>query len=434
MKSKKILIVGAGFSGAVIGRQLAEKGHQVHIIDQRDHIGGNSYDARDSETNVMVHVYGPHIFHTDNETVWNYVNKHAEMMPYVNRVKATVNGQVFSLPINLHTINQFFSKTCSPDEARALIAEKGDSTIADPQTFEEQALRFIGKELYEAFFKGYTIKQWGMQPSELPASILKRLPVRFNYDDNYFNHKFQGMPKCGYTQMIKSILNHENIKVDLQREFIVDERTHYDHVFYSGPLDAFYGYQYGRLGYRTLDFKKFIYQGDYQGCAVMNYCSVDVPYTKYWFLDQDIMNKVFYSRVTFLPLEWNVYHGNGNTDDFFPNLKFATYMKFLAARKKPKMIHYAGENKPWNTEKVDFYDDFIENIANTPWEMEIYKRQMSLAASIGLTHSEPQQQILFQTKIKNVLMPYVNKYAPIGTSRRNMMTKYYYKVRRAILG
>ncbi|MGF5023747.1 UDP-galactopyranose mutase [Klebsiella pneumoniae] len=243
-------------------------------------MGGNSYDARDSETNVMVHVYGPHIFHTDNETVWNYINKHAEMMPYVNRVKATVNGQVFSLPINLHTINQFFSKTCSPDEARALIAEKGDSTIADPQTFEEQALRFIGKELYEAFFKGYTIKQWGMQPSELPASILKRLPVRFNYDDNYFNHKFQGMPKCGYTQMIKSILNHENIKVDLQREFIVDERTHYDHVFYSGPLDAFYGYQYGRLGYRTLDFKKFIYQGDYQGCAVMNYCSVDVPYTR----------------------------------------------------------------------------------------------------------------------------------------------------------
>lgn len=280
MKSKKILIVGAGFSGAVIGRQLAEKGHQVHIIDQRDHIGGNSYDARDSETNVMVHVYGPHIFHTDNETVWNYVNKHAEMMPYVNRVKATVNGQVFSLPINLHTINQFFSKTCSPDEARALIAEKGDSTIADPQTFEEQALRFIGKELYEAFFKGYTIKQWGMQPSELPASILKRLPVRFNYDDNYFNHKFQGMPKCGYTQMIKSILNHENIKVDLQREFIVEERTHYDHVFYSGPLDAFFGYQYGRLGYRTLDFKKFTYQGDYQGCAVMNYCSVDVPYTR----------------------------------------------------------------------------------------------------------------------------------------------------------
>lgn len=280
MNSKNILIVGAGFSGAVIARQLAEQGHRIRIIDLRDHIGGNSYDARDPQTDVMVHVYGPHIFHTDNETVWNYVTQHAEMMPYVNRVKATVNGQVFSLPINLHTINQFFAKTCSPDEARALIAEKGDSSIQEPKTFEEQALRFIGKELYEAFFKGYTIKQWGMEPSQLPASILKRLPVRFNYDDNYFNHRFQGMPKLGYTKMIESIANHENITIELQQSFNAEEREKYDHVFYSGPLDAFYSYQYGRLGYRTLDFEKFTWQGDYQGCAVMNYCSLDVPYTR----------------------------------------------------------------------------------------------------------------------------------------------------------
>ena len=280
MNSKNILIVGAGFSGVVIARQLAEQGHHIRIIDQRDHIGGNSYDARDPQTDVMVHVYGPHIFHTDNETVWNYVTQHAEMMPYVNRVKATVNGQVFSLPINLHTINQFFAKTCSPDEARALIAEKGDSSILEPKTFEEQALRFIGKELYEAFFKGYTIKQWGMEPSQLPASILKRLPVRFNYDDNYFNHRFQGMPKLGYTKMIESIANHENITIELQQSFNAEEREQYDHVFYSGPLDAFYSYQCGRLGYRTLDFEKFTWQGDYQGCAVMNYCSLDVPYTR----------------------------------------------------------------------------------------------------------------------------------------------------------
>lgn len=280
MNSKNILIVGAGFSGVVIARQLAEQGHHIRIIDQRDHIGGNSYDARDPQTDVMVHVYGPHIFHTDNETVWNYVTQHAEMMPYVNRVKATVNGQVFSLPINLHTINQFFAKTCSPDEARALIAEKGDSSILEPKTFEEQALRFIGKELYEAFFKGYTIKQWGMEPSQLPASILKRLPVRFYYDDNYFNHRFQGMPKLGYTKMIESIANHENITIELQQSFNAEEREQYDHVFYSGPLDAFYSYQYGRLGYRTLDFEKFTWQGDYQGCAVMNYCSLDVPYTR----------------------------------------------------------------------------------------------------------------------------------------------------------
>ncbi|EBM6814355.1 FAD-dependent oxidoreductase, partial [Salmonella enterica] len=173
MGCKKILIVGAGLSGAVIARQLAEQGHVVKIIDQRSHIGGNAYDARDEQTGIMVHVYGPHIFHTDNETVWDYVNKYAKMMPYINKVKATVNGQVFSLPINLHTINQFFGVACSPDDARKLLLQKCDSTILEPQNFEQQALRFIGEELYEAFFKGYTIKQWGLHPSALPASVLK---------------------------------------------------------------------------------------------------------------------------------------------------------------------------------------------------------------------------------------------------------------------
>lgn len=280
MQRKKILIVGAGLSGAVIARQLAEQGHVVNIIDQRSHIGGNAYDARDEHTGIMVHVYGPHIFHTDNETVWNYVNKYAEMMPYINKVKATVNGQVFSLPINFHTINQFFGVACSPDDARKLLLQKCDSTILEPQNFEQQALRFIGEELYEAFFKGYTIKQWGLHPSALPASVLKRIPVRFNYDDNYFNHKFQGIPKFGYTQMVKSIVEHENIAVELCRSFTQEMRTDYDHVFFSGALDAFYSCQYGRLEYRTLDFKKIICQSDYQGCAVMNYCSIDTPYTR----------------------------------------------------------------------------------------------------------------------------------------------------------
>jgi len=280
MNSKKILIVGSGFSGAVIGRQLAEQGHLIQIIDSREHIAGNCYDARDAKTDVMVHTYGPHIFHTDNEQVWNFVNRYSTMMPYVNRVKATVGGQVFSLPINLHTINQFFRQTCSPAEAKALIAEKGDRSITEPQSFEEQALRFVGKELYEAFFKGYTIKQWGMSPAQLPASILKRLPIRFNYDDNYFKHKFQGMPKDGYTKMVEGILNHANITVSLGVQFQPQDREQYDHVFYSGPLDAFYDFQFGRLGYRTLDFEKFSVEGDYQGCAVMNYCEQSVPYTR----------------------------------------------------------------------------------------------------------------------------------------------------------
>src|SRR5690606_29456793 len=160
---------------------------------------------------VMIHVYGPHIFHTDDEEGWDYVNDRHRFMPYKNRVKTTSKAQVYSLPVNLHTSSQSFGQTFRPAEARALIEKRGDTTIADPQTFEEQALRFVGRDLYEAFFEGYTRKQWGCSPSDLPASILKRLPVRFNYDDNYFFHKFQGMPENGYTDMIGQILDHPMI-------------------------------------------------------------------------------------------------------------------------------------------------------------------------------------------------------------------------------
>jgi UDP-galactopyranose mutase len=276
----KIILVGAGLSGAVIGRKLAEAGHEITIVDSRDHVGGNCHTERDAATGVMVHIYGPHIFHTDDEEVWNYVNSFETFMPYKNRVKTTSGGQVFSLPINLHTINQFYNKTMRPDEARAFIEEQADTTITDPQTFEEQAQRFVGNDLYEAFFKGYTIKQWGVQPSERPASILKRLPVRFNYDDNYFFHKFQGMPENGYTKMIEAILDHPSITVHLGTTFTRDQADAYDHVFYSGPLDGYFDFELGRLGYRTLDFERFNYEGDYQGCAVMNYGEESVPFTR----------------------------------------------------------------------------------------------------------------------------------------------------------
>ena len=282
----RFLMVGAGLSGAVIGRHLAEAGHDIAVVDARDHIGGNCHTVRDAETGVMVHVYGPHIFHTDDAEVWDYVNAHATFLPYKNRVKTTSKGvsgerEVFSLPVNLHTINQFFRKTLRPEEAHAFITtEQADTSISDPQTFEEQALRFVGKDLYEAFFKGYTMKQWGCHPSELPASILKRLPVRFNYDDNYFFHKYQGMPRDGYTAMIESILDHPRISVMLETVFDRSQAGDYDHVFYSGPLDGWFGYELGRLGYRTLDFERFTHQGDYQGCAVMNYGEVEVPYTR----------------------------------------------------------------------------------------------------------------------------------------------------------
>lgn len=277
----KILVVGAGFSGAVIGRELGEAGHKVDIIDSREHIAGNCFTERDSKTNVMVHAYGPHIFHTDNEEVWEYVNSHTEFKSYTNRVKSTSKGGVYSLPINLHTINQFFNKTMSPEEAeKFILEEQADTSIANPVTFEEQAMRFVGKDLYEAFFEGYTKKQWGCDPSELPASILKRLPVRFNYNDNYFFHKYQGMPVEGYTPIVQSILDHENITVTLNKYFTQDLAESYDHVFFSGPLDGYFNYQLGRLGYRTLDFERIDHEGDYQGCAVMNYGDFEVPYTR----------------------------------------------------------------------------------------------------------------------------------------------------------
>lgn len=276
-----ILCVGAGLSGAVIGRKLAEAGHAVTIVDARSHIAGNCHTERDDDTGVMVHIYGPHIFHTNDQEVWDYVNAFTRFMPYKNRVKTTSQGQVFSLPVNLHTINQFFGRTMRPDEARAFITqEQADTSITDPQTFEEQAMRFVGRDLYEAFFKGYTIKQWGVQPSELPASILKRLPVRFNYDDNYFFHKYQGMPENGYTEMVAAILDHPKITVHLETRFNRDQAAQYDHVFYSGPLDGWFDYDLGRLGYRTLDFERFTYEGDYQGCAVMNYGEESVPFTR----------------------------------------------------------------------------------------------------------------------------------------------------------
>ena len=274
----KVLMVGAGLSGAVIGRRLAEAGHEVTVIDSRDHVAGNCHTYRDAETGVMVHAYGPHIFHTDDAEVWDYVNSFTTFLPYKNRVKSTSQGQVFSLPINLHTINQFFGKTMRPDEARAFIAEQADKTITDPQTFEEQALAFVGRDLYEAFFKGYTEKQWGCSPTELPASILKRLPVRFNYDDNYFFHRFQGMPQEGYTPMVEAILDHPKMTVHLSTPF--ESAEGYDHVFWSGPLDGYFGYDLGRLGYRTLKFEEFKAEGDWQGCAVMNYGDRDVPFTR----------------------------------------------------------------------------------------------------------------------------------------------------------
>ncbi|MFZ3581911.1 UDP-galactopyranose mutase [Loktanella sp. DJP18] len=275
----RLMMVGAGLSGAVLARELAEAGHAVTVVDARPHVAGNCHTARDADTGVMVHTYGPHIFHTDDDGVWDWVQRFARFRPYKNQVKATVGDRVFSLPVNLHTINQFFGTALRPEEARAFIAAR-TANIPNPQTFEEQALAFVGPDLYAAFFKGYTEKQWGTSPANLPASILKRLPLRFTYDDNYFFHRHQGMPENGYTALIDNILDHPGISLRLETFFHPAEAADWDHVFWSGPLDGFFGYRLGRLGYRTLVFETFRYDGDWQGCAVMNHPDLDVPFTR----------------------------------------------------------------------------------------------------------------------------------------------------------
>jgi UDP-galactopyranose mutase len=279
---KKYLIIGSGFSGAVLANRLVTQSDcSIDIWDERDHIGGNCHTQRDEKTGIMVHQYGPHIFNTDKKEIWDFVNSFTEFRPYVHRVKAMSNGKVYSLPVNLHTINQLFGKSFTPDEARAFLETLADTSISDPQNFEEQALRFIGRELYNAFFYGYTKKQWGCEPTELPASILKRIPVRFNYDDNYHNNLFTGIPVEGYSALIGKMMDHPSIQVTLGKKFNSHmDVSGYDHVFYTGPVDAYFDFVHGRLGYRTVTFETHYANGDYQGVTQMNFCDAEVPYTR----------------------------------------------------------------------------------------------------------------------------------------------------------
>jgi UDP-galactopyranose mutase len=273
-------IAGAGFAGAVLAHELAASGrYSVQIFDERPHVAGNCHTSRD-ETGIMLHHYGPHIFNTSRSEVWDYVNRYSAFGAYTNRVKAITARGVFSMPMNLLTINQFFGKVMSPAEAREFLASVGDSSIEEPRNFEEQALRFLGRELYENFFHGYTKKQWGVEPRELPAAILQRLPVRFNYDDNYYQQRYQGIPIDGYTAIVQKLLDHPAIEVRVGQRLDPSDRSQFDHLFWTGPLDAYFGHELGRLQYRSLVFERFDATGDYQGNPVLNYCEESVPWTR----------------------------------------------------------------------------------------------------------------------------------------------------------
>ncbi len=277
---KRVLIIGAGLAGSTLARSLADAGVASLLIDKREHVAGMCYSSRDEETGVDVHRFGPHIFHTSSERVWDFVQRFDQWYSFINRIMAKNAKGVFSMPINLHTINQLFNESLSPSEAKAFIESKQDKSITNPANAEEQLLRFVGTEVYETFFRDYTIKQWGLHPRELSADIIKRIPVRFNYDANYYFDKYQGFPMSGYTQWISRMLEHELIEVQLGVEYCKEMNPEFDHVFFSGPLDEYFNYCEGELSYRTLDFRYERGEGDMQGCGCLNYTDMSVPFTR----------------------------------------------------------------------------------------------------------------------------------------------------------
>jgi UDP-galactopyranose mutase len=285
-----LVVVGSGFFGLTVAQQIAEEhGRRVLVIDRRPHIGGNAYSEDEPETGIEVHRYGAHLFHTSNQRIWEYVNGFTRFTPYVHRVYTSHRGEVYPMPINLGTINQFFRSAYSPDEARALIAgQAAELAGREPSNFVEKGISLIGRPLYEAFIAHYTAKQWQTSPEELSADIISRLPVRYTYDNRYFNDTYEGLPAEGYTRWLERMADHDRIEVRLDTDFF-DESQPINKgnvvgnipVVYTGPVDKYFDYSEGRLGWRTLDFEEEVLAtGDFQGTPVMNYPDEDVPYTR----------------------------------------------------------------------------------------------------------------------------------------------------------
>jgi UDP-galactopyranose mutase len=281
----KYLIVGAGFYGATLAERIASVlNERVLVLDSRNHIGGNSYSYTDSSTNIEIHKYGSHIFHTSNVEVWKYMNQFTAFNSYQHRVLSKYRDRVYSMPINLMTINQFYGKSFSPEEAESFLKQEiARDVIADPKNLEEKGISLIGRPLYEAFIQGYTQKQWDTPLNELPANIITRLPVRFSYNDRYFNDVYEGIPVDGYGKLFEKMLAHPNIHLKLGIDyFSIKSMVPKDClVIYTGPIDRYFDYQHGTLGWRTTYFEENkVPVNDFQGTSVMNYAGLEVPFTR----------------------------------------------------------------------------------------------------------------------------------------------------------
>ena len=280
MSQYDYLIVGAGLTGAVFAHEAKKIGKKCLVIDRRDHIAGNVYT--EEVEGINVHRYGAHIFHTSMKDVWGYVNQFAEFNNYVNSPIANYKGEIYNMPFNMNTFSKMWG-VVTPAEAKAKIQEQIDAEgIGEPQNLEEQALSLVGRDIFEKLVKGYTEKQWGRDCKDLPASIIKRLPCRFTYDNNYFNDRFQGIPMGGYTKMVANMLEGVEVRTGVEyKDLIAEQPDIADRVIYCGPIDSFYDYSLGQLEYRSLRFEtEVLDEADHQGVAVMNYNEREVPYTR----------------------------------------------------------------------------------------------------------------------------------------------------------
>ena len=284
IRKSDLIVAGSGFFGLTVANQAAKDGHKVMIIERRSHPGGNAWSYRESSSGIEVHKYGSHLFHTSNERVWKYVHNFTRFNSYQHSVWTRLGNQTLSMPINLSTIQSFYKKILSPSEARDLIKEEvARSGILEPQNLEEKAISLIGRPLYEALIRGYTQKQWETDPVLLPAEIITRLPVRYNFDARYFSDTWEGLPLDGYHAWIEKMLDHENINIVLSVDYqsVRAEVPSGTQVVYTGPVDEYFDFAYGRLSWRTLDFETEVLEiEDYQGASVVNYADVSVPYTR----------------------------------------------------------------------------------------------------------------------------------------------------------
>jgi UDP-galactopyranose mutase len=280
LQGNRILVIGAGLSGATMARALVESGLSVVVMEKLGHPGGHCHSYRDTETGIMLHACGPHILHTDDTSVWQFAERFAVLKPYIHTVLAITGGHEYPLPIALPTIRQFFGRDFSSLEAEAFLGSLGRRSPHAPRNFEEQGRSLVGDALYEAFFESYTRKQWGMDPRHLPASVMRRVPVRFNDDTSYYHHDRVAIPENGYTAMVEAILDHPGITVIYDCQAGPADAAAFQHTVYTGPIDAWFNYRFGRLAYRTLDFDIRKTAGTFQKVAQVNYCDMSVPWTR----------------------------------------------------------------------------------------------------------------------------------------------------------